>query len=64
MPFKEAFGVWFEFENRGNGVENNVHPLKINMEPENDGFSIGISSCRGSFSGSTLVFGGVYVYVW
>ena len=29
------------------------------MEPKNDGFFIGISSSRGSFSGSMLVFGGV-----
>ena len=29
------------------------------MEPENDGFSIGISSSRGSFSGSMLVLRGV-----
>ena len=32
-------------------------PLKTNMEPENDGFLVGISSSSGSFSGSMLVFG-------
>ena len=34
-------------------------PPKTNMEPENDGFLVGISSSKGSFSGSMLVFGGV-----
>ena len=34
-------------------------PPKTNMESKNDGFSIGISSSRGSFSGSMLVFGDV-----
>ena len=34
-------------------------PPRTNMEPKNDGFFIGISSSRGSFSGSFLVFGGV-----
>ena len=40
-------------------VYNPYTPLKTNMEPENDLFFIGISSSRGSFSGSMLVFGGV-----
>ena len=32
------------------------------MEPENEGFPIGISSSRASFSGSILVFGGCKFY--
>ena len=34
-------------------------PPKINMEPGNDGFPIGISFSKGPFSGSMFVFGGV-----
>ena len=40
-----------------------IPPPKTNMEPENDGLEIGISSSRGSFSGSRLVFGGVFSWV-
>ena len=40
-----------------------VTPPKTNMEPKNDGF-IGISSSRGSFSGSMLVFGGVTPFLF
>jgi len=44
----------------GKHDENSFTPPKTNMEPENDGFYIiGISSSRGSFSGSMLVFRGV-----
>ena len=36
-------------------------PLKFNMEPGNDGFSIEISFSKGPFSGSMFVMGGVCV---
>ena len=34
-------------------------PWKINMEPGNDGFQIGISFSKGPFSGSMFVLGSV-----
>ena len=37
-------------------------PLKFNMEPDNDGFTKGISFSRGCFSGSMLNFRGVRFY--
>ena len=40
-----------------------IHPPKTKMEPENDDFQKGISSCKGPFSGSMLVFQGVYLWV-
>ena len=38
-------------------------PPKFNMEPENDGFQEELFFSRDFFSGSMLIFGGVYVLV-
>ena len=50
-----------QFDAKRLGKVQRCHtPPKTNMEPENDGFYlIGISSSRGSFSGSMFVLGGV-----
>ena len=49
---------------RSCGEISDIPPLKTNMEPENDGFLVGISSSGGSFWGSMLVFGGVFILGW
>ena len=41
-------------------VEKTYPPPKFNIEPENDGFSKGISFSRGPFSGSMLVSGRIW----
>ena len=44
-------------------VESLNTPPKINMEPGNGGFPVGISFSKGPFSGSMFVLGGVPIRI-